>query len=62
MMSLLFSSSPFMANNLPQSKQAQVISAISDPFGLSAYFYETTNLSINQRNSEIVSFNGILFP
>ena len=60
MMSLLFSSSPFMANNLPQSKQAQVISAISDPFGLSAYFYETTNLSINQRNSELVSFNGIL--
>ncbi len=60
MVSMLFSSSPFMANQLPQSKQAQVISAIFDPFGLSAYFYQTVHLSIEQRNSELVALNGIL--
>jgi ABC-2 type transport system permease protein len=60
MVTLLFSSSPFMANQLPQSKQAQLISAIFDPFGLSAYFYQTSHLSIDQRNTELLSLNGIL--
>lgn len=60
MVTLLFSSSPFMANQLPQSKQAQFISAIFDPFGLSAYFYQTSHLSIEQRNTEFLSLNGIL--
>ena len=60
MVTLLFSSSPFMANQLPQSKQAQFISAIFDPFGLSAYFYQTSHLSIEQRNTELLSLNGIL--
>ncbi len=60
MVSMVFSSSPFMVNNLPQSKQAQVISAIVDPFGLSAYFYQTANLSVQQRNTDYVSLSGIL--
>ena len=60
MVSLLFSSSPFMANNLPQSKQAQIISAIFDPFGLSAYFYQTSLLTIEQRNTDLLFPNGIL--
>jgi len=60
MVTLLFSSSPFMANQLPQSKQAQFISAIFDPFGLSSYFYQTSHLSIEQRNTELLSLNGIL--
>ena len=60
MVTLLFSSSPFMANQLPQSKQAQLISAVFDPFGLSAYFYQTSHLSIEQRNSDFLSLNGIL--
>lgn len=60
MVSMMFSNSPFMANNLPQSKQAQMISAIFDPFGLSAFFYQTSHLSIEQRNVELFPFNGIL--
>lgn len=60
MIALLFSGSPFMANQLPQSKEAQWISAVFDPFGISAYFYQTSNLSIEQRNSELMSFSGIL--
>jgi len=60
MVTLLFSSSPFMANQLPQSKQAQFISAIFDPFGLSAYFYQTSHLSVDQRNNELLSLSGIL--
>jgi hypothetical protein len=60
MVSMLFSSSPFMANQLPQSKQAQIISAMFDPFGLSAYFYQTTYLSIEQRNTDLLFPNEIL--
>lgn len=56
---LLFSNSPFMANQLPQSKQAQLLSATIDPFGLSAFFFQTSNLSIPQRNTELLAINGI---
>lgn len=60
MVSLLFSGSPFMANQLPQSKHTQLISAIFDPFGLSAFFYQTSLLSIEQRNTEFIPISGIL--
>jgi hypothetical protein len=60
MVSLLFSNSPFMANQLPQSKQSQIVSAIFDPFGLSAFFYQTSYLSIEQRNEELFPLSGIL--
>ncbi|VXA92360.1 conserved membrane hypothetical protein [Flavobacterium sp. 9AF] len=60
MVVLLFSGSPFMANQLPQSKRAQFLSAILDPFGISAFFYQTSHLSIEQRNTEVVDLNGIL--
>ncbi|RXR19155.1 aminopeptidase [Flavobacterium amnicola] len=59
MVSLLFSSSPFMANQLPQSKNAQLLSAIFDPFGLSAFFYQTAHQTIVQRNS-VITAGGIL--
>lgn len=60
MVSMLFSSSPFMANQLPQSKQAQIISAMFDVFGLSAFFYQTNHLSIEQRNTDLLFPNEIL--
>lgn len=60
MVSMLFSGSPFMANHLPQSKQAQIISAVFDPFGLSAFFNNTLHLTIEQRNSDLISLSGIL--
>lgn len=58
MVSLLFSNSPFMAGALPQSITAQKISAILDPFGLSAYFFESRDFSPAQRNSISVPFGG----
>ena len=60
MVSMVFSSSPFMAKNLPQSKQTEFISAILDPFGMSAYFSQTAHLSVQERNTEYVSLIGIL--
>ena len=59
MVTLLFSSSPFMAQSLPQSEQAKWISAITDPFGLSAFFYQTSLWPVAQRNSDLVSLDGI---
>ena len=60
MVALLFSGSPFMANQMPQSKQAQLFSAIFDPFGISTFFYKTSHWSIEQRNAELIDLNGIL--
>ncbi|NLR79549.1 ABC transporter permease/M1 family aminopeptidase [Chitinophaga eiseniae] len=58
MVILLYSNSPFMAQALPQSLLAQRISAIIDPFGLSAYFYVSSTFSVMQRNSLLVPLSG----
>lgn len=50
MVILLFSNSPFMAGSIPQSLESQQLSALTDPFGLSAYFYEGRNLSAWEKN------------
>ena len=57
---LLFSNSPFMAGALPQSLEAQQMSALVDPFGLSGYFLEAKDYTIQQKNNELVSFSGFL--
>lgn len=59
MVALVYSSSPFMAQSLPQSEQAKWISAITDPFGLSAFFYQTSEWSVLQRNTELVPLDGM---
>lgn len=60
MIVLLFSSSPFMAQSIPQSLQAQYISAVIDPFGLSAYFFESRSFSVMQRNTSLTPLTGTL--
>lgn len=60
MIVLLFSNSPFMSGSLPQSKEIQQISALCDPFGLSAYFLEARQFSPEQKNSFTVPFSGYL--
>ncbi|MGO4293210.1 M1 family aminopeptidase [Chitinophaga sp. RAB17] len=60
MVILLFSNSPFMAQAAPQSLAAQQISAITDPFGLSAYFYASRNFSVSQRNTVLTPLSGYL--
>ena len=60
MVLLVFSNSPFMSSSLPQSIEAQQLSAFLDPFGLSAYFFESRTFSVQQKNENIVSLSGIL--
>ncbi|MCZ4223351.1 ABC transporter permease/M1 family aminopeptidase [Pedobacter rhodius] len=59
MVALIYSGSPFMAQSMPQSEQAQFISAIFDPFGFSAFFYQTAHWSVSQRNTQMVSLTGV---
>ncbi len=58
MIGLVYSGSPFMSNSLPQSEWAQKISAISDPFGLSSYFYTSKGFTAAQRNVLLVPLTG----
>ncbi|WP_347218307.1 M1 family aminopeptidase [Chryseobacterium sp.] len=60
MIILLFSNSPFMAGSMPQSLETQQFSAIADPFGLSSYFFEARQLTVSQKNTQIVPFTGYL--
>lgn len=60
MVLLVFSNSPFMSGSMPQSIEAQQISAILDPFGLSAYFFEARSLSVDQKNGGIVPLTNFL--
>ncbi|WP_290790903.1 M1 family aminopeptidase [Flavihumibacter sp. UBA7668] len=59
MVTLIYSGSPLMAGSLPQSEQARFISAIADPFGMSAYFYQTSTWTVEQRNTQLISKNGL---
>ncbi len=54
MVVLLFSNAPFMAGSTPQSLSAQQLSALSDPFSLSAYFYTAKDFTVSQRNTQLV--------
>lgn len=58
MVVLLFTNSPFMAGSLPQSIEAQQISALADPFGISAYFLNSKDFTVQQRNTIMVPFSG----
>ncbi len=60
MVLLVFSNAPFMSGSLPQSEWAQQLSALADPFGLSAYFYRSASWSVLQRNTSVVSCSGFL--
>lgn len=60
MIILVFSNSPFMSGSLPQSLEAQKLSALIDPFGISSYFFEARILSAQQKNDLIVPFSGYL--
>ncbi|TAG30308.1 MAG: aminopeptidase [Sphingobacteriia bacterium] len=56
---LIYSGSPLMAGSLPQSEQARLISAMVDPFGMSAYFYQTSPWTVEQRNTQLILLNGL---
>jgi ABC-2 type transport system permease protein len=60
MIALMYSNAPFMAQSLPQSLFIQRVSAMVDLFGLSAYFFEAKDLTLMQRNNEVVSLTNFL--
>lgn len=60
MVALLFSGAPFMAQASPQSLTAQQISALTDPFGLSGYFYMSRDFTVLQRQTMLVPLSGYL--
>ncbi|MEY8760878.1 ABC transporter permease/M1 family aminopeptidase [Chryseobacterium tongliaoense] len=60
MIVLIFSNSPFMAGSLPQSLETQQLSALIDPFGVSAYFFEAKTISAQHKNESVVSLSGYL--
>ncbi|TGV04716.1 ABC transporter permease/M1 family aminopeptidase [Flavivirga rizhaonensis] len=55
----LYSNSLLVSQLMPQSDEAKFISALIDPFGLSAFFHQTVNWSVLQRNTEMVSLTGV---
>lgn len=59
MVMLIYSGSPFMVGALPQSIAAQKISALADPFGLSAYFLQAKDFTVAERNHTLVPLSGV---
>lgn len=57
-MAAVFSNSPLLAKASPVSDAAMALSAKLDPFGASAFFEQTKNWSVHQRNSSLLSLSG----
>ncbi|WP_449398961.1 hypothetical protein [Chryseobacterium wanjuense] len=49
-----------MAGSLPQSLEAQQLSALIDPFGISSYFFDAKDFTIQQKNNSTISIFGYL--
>ncbi len=60
MVLMVFSNSPFMNAGLPQSELAGTVSALLDPFGVSAYFQNTKHFTVDERNQQLVHLTGLL--
>lgn len=58
MVSLLFSGSPMLAGSFPATDAAMRVSALCDPFGISAFYQQTMHWSAPQRNGELVQLDG----
>lgn len=58
MAALIFSGSPLIAGGFPPSATAMDMSAKFDPFGLSAFFYQTQYWTAVQRNYSLIGFSG----
>ncbi len=59
MAALIFSGSPMMAGATPQSDLTMLVSALFDPFGVSAFYHQTIHWSIIERNNQLLSFSGV---
>lgn len=59
MVAMIFSGSPLFSHGMPTSPETMLLSALFDPFGISAFFYQTQGWSVAERNSNFLSFSGI---
>ncbi|MDI9340985.1 MAG: M1 family aminopeptidase [Sediminibacterium sp.] len=55
---LLYSGSPLMAGALPPSAESMARSALLDPFGLSAFYHQSINWSVTERNHLLFGLQG----
>lgn len=60
MVMLIFSTSPLMSKGMPVSPEMIRISALFDPFGLSAFFHQTSAWSVAERNTELAIMSGMI--
>ncbi len=60
MVMLVFSGSPLLSRGMPVAPELMHFSALLDPFGLSAFFYDTNAWSLQARNADIVPLSGML--
>ncbi len=60
MLMLIFTGSPLMAKGMPPSEQAVFLTSLFDPFGMSAFFNQTSQWSVNERNYNLLLPQGLL--
>lgn len=58
--SAIFLNSPLLANSVPASTESMALAALADPLGLSAFFEQTQYWAAHQRNTQLLSFSGLL--
>ncbi|WP_268036186.1 M1 family aminopeptidase [Algoriphagus sp. PAP.12] len=56
----IYFNSPLLANTTPKSTEDLYWAALLDPFGLSAFFEQTTYWTPFEKNNQSVSFTGLL--
>ncbi len=54
----IFLNSPLLANATPASPESLTIAALSDPFGLSAFFEQTQYWTPHEKNTRLISLTG----
>jgi len=59
MVSSIFLNSPAIAQSVPTSPEGMAIAALSDPFGIAAFFEQTQYWTPFQRNTQLLSFSGL---
>ena len=57
--SAIFLNSPLLAQSVPASPETMTIAALTDPFGIAAFFEQTQYWTPFQKNSQLLSFSGL---
>jgi ABC-2 type transport system permease protein len=60
MFMLIFTGSPLMSKGMPPSENAVFLTSLFDPFGMSAFFNQTSEWSVLERNFKLLLPQGML--